>query len=139
MQENAVSGIYLPGCEKEKFMAGQPLLTHSPRHIAGDVIYCGMEFIEVLLHSTQRHPKKPISHQVRQIYGDHWQRGSGSAAQGGSRLLGREALCYASALALHLHCFQLTVLLQWQWCAGVPCLPRNRGGNSDVRIEEQIL
>lgn len=78
--------------KEEKFMAGQPLLTHSPRHIAGDVIYCGTEFIEVLPHSTQRHPKKPISHQVRQIYGGHCRRGSGSALQGGRRLLGRAKL-----------------------------------------------
>lgn len=50
-------------------MAGQPLLTHSQRHIAGSIIYCGKEFIEVLPQSTLRDPKKPISHQVRQIYG----------------------------------------------------------------------
>jgi len=50
-------------------MAGQPPLTHSQRHIAGSIIYCGKEFIELLPQSTPRDPKKPISHQVRQIYG----------------------------------------------------------------------
>lgn len=50
-------------------MAGQPPLTRSQRHIAGSIIYCGKEFIEVLPRSTPRDPKKPISHQVRQIYG----------------------------------------------------------------------
>lgn len=50
-------------------MAGQPPLTRSQRHIAGSVIYCGTEFIEVLPPSTRRDPKKPISHQVGQIYG----------------------------------------------------------------------
>lgn len=50
-------------------MAGQQLLTHSQRHIAGSIIYCGKEFIEVLPQSTLRDPEKPISHHVRQIYG----------------------------------------------------------------------
>lgn len=50
-------------------MAGQLLLTRSQRHIAGSIIYCGTEFIEVLPPSTLRDPKKPISHQVGQIYG----------------------------------------------------------------------
>lgn len=62
-------------------MAGQPLLTRSQRHIAGSIIYCGTEFIEVLPQSTLRDPKKPISHQVRQIYGGCRWRGSHSAVQ----------------------------------------------------------
>lgn len=49
-------------------MAAQQLLTHSQRHIAGSIIYCGKEFIEVLPQSTLRDPEKPISHHVRQIY-----------------------------------------------------------------------
>lgn len=67
-------------------MAGQQLLTRSQRHIAGSIIYCGTEFIEVLPQSTLRDPKKPISHQVRQIYDGCWWRGSGSTVQG-SKLL----------------------------------------------------
>lgn len=35
----------------------------------------------MLPQSTLRDPKKPISHQVRQIYGGCRRRGSGSAAQ----------------------------------------------------------
>lgn len=62
-------------------MAGQQLLTRSQRHIAGSIIYCGTEFIEVLPQSTLRDPKKPISHQVRQIYGGCRRRGSGGAAR----------------------------------------------------------
>lgn len=56
-------------------MAEQPLLTHSQRHIAGSVIYCGTEFREVLAGSTLRDPKKPIAYQVRQIYERFWRRG----------------------------------------------------------------
>lgn len=89
--------------KEEKFMAGQPLPTRSERRIAGDVIDGGTECIAGLPRGTQRHPKKPIARQVRQIYGGRWQWGSGSAAQGGGAV-GRAELLPGRA-ALWLDCF----------------------------------